>query len=579
MLFNTRGDMKCMFLDKFFPASRTETIRKEICGIRQHSRETPLEYSERFNKLCATCPHHQISEQLLIQYFYEGLTMMDQSMIDIASGGALMDKMLVAARQLISNMASNTQQFGIRGADQPRMVNEIDTVNNLRLENQLTKLTSLGRQLAVGQHQPSIATIVCGICTFIEHPIDMCPILQETKSDHPESIGAIGGYQYGKQPYQTTILARAKARALCGLAIRIRPEFTPKSKWLSTVEFAILGTIFPTSTVIENATSRKLTLEDLMKQLATSNLELRKVRSTIASTNNSSNSISHSDNNVSTANNTNFSSYSSSNSNTYSILDLTNSNKPELMKNQDSTLKELATPDVPKFHGLAGEDPHKHLKEFHLGILEDYIKMKAFPFSLDGAVKDWLYLQPTLFNTWGDMKCIFLEKFFPASKTATIREYWERFNKLCATCPYHQIGLMMLDCSMIDATSGGALMDKTPTTVRHLISNMFGTRRAITSRAVNEVGAVDNLRLENQLTELTSSVRQLVVNQHQQIPLVKIYGICTSVEHPTDMCPILQDRDIQCHHSNNSSNNANIEQLTIYGGMDEISTEHERYSA
>ncbi|RDY12392.1 hypothetical protein CR513_02824, partial [Mucuna pruriens] len=55
---------------------------------------------------------------------------------------------------------------------------------------------------------------------------------------------------------------------------------------------------------------------------------------------------------------------------------------------------------LPKFHGLAGEDPHKHLKEFHVvcstmrpqGILEDYIKMKAFPFSLDGAAKDWLYL-------------------------------------------------------------------------------------------------------------------------------------------------------------------------------------------
>ncbi|RDY10373.1 hypothetical protein CR513_05107, partial [Mucuna pruriens] len=74
-----KGDMKRMFLEKFFSASRTATIRKEICGI-------------RFNKLCATCPHHQISEQLLIQYFYEGLMMMDRSMIDAASGGALMDK-------------------------------------------------------------------------------------------------------------------------------------------------------------------------------------------------------------------------------------------------------------------------------------------------------------------------------------------------------------------------------------------------------------------------------------------------------------------------------------------------------
>ncbi|RDX84349.1 hypothetical protein CR513_34612, partial [Mucuna pruriens] len=98
------------------------------------------------------------------------------------------------------------------------------------------------------------------------------------------------------------------------------------------------------------------------------------------------------------------------------------------MENNDRTLKELATPDVvyqpwciqypqlepaqtyelksslihllPKFHGLAGEDPHKHLKEFHVGIPEDYIKMKAFSFSLDGAAKDWLYPQLVLFNTW-----------------------------------------------------------------------------------------------------------------------------------------------------------------------------------
>ncbi|RDX82439.1 hypothetical protein CR513_36774, partial [Mucuna pruriens] len=132
--------------------------------------------------------------------------------------------------------------------------------------------------------------------------------------------------------------------------------------------------------------------------------------------------------------------------------------EPGQMENNDRTLKELATLDVvyqpwciqypqlepaqtyelksglihllPKFHGLAGEDPHKHLKEFHVvcstmrpqGIPEDYIKMKALLFSLDGAAKDWLYLQPTLFNTWGDMKRTFLEKFFPASRTVTIKK-------------------------------------------------------------------------------------------------------------------------------------------------------------
>ncbi|RDY10372.1 hypothetical protein CR513_05106, partial [Mucuna pruriens] len=98
-------------------------------------------------------------------------------------------------------MTSNTQQFRTRGTIAPRMVNEIGTINNSKLENQLTELTSLVTQLAIGQHQPITVVKACGICTSMEHPTDMCPTLQETELNHPKSVGAIGGYQYRKQPH------------------------------------------------------------------------------------------------------------------------------------------------------------------------------------------------------------------------------------------------------------------------------------------------------------------------------------------------------------------------------------------
>ncbi|RDY08838.1 hypothetical protein CR513_06887, partial [Mucuna pruriens] len=83
-------------------------------------------------------------------------------------GGALMDKTPVAARHFISNMASNTQWYEIKGGvDTSKVVSE-------RLENQLTELTSLVRQLTVGQHQQATQS-VCGICTSVEHPTNMCP--------------------------------------------------------------------------------------------------------------------------------------------------------------------------------------------------------------------------------------------------------------------------------------------------------------------------------------------------------------------------------------------------------------------
>jgi hypothetical protein len=92
------------------------------------------------------------------------------------------------------------------------------------------------------------------------------------------------------------------------------------------------------------------------------------------------------------------------------------------VKMADRTLKELAAPYLdqqplcitypniandfelksglihllPSFRGCAGEDLHKHLKEFHIvcsgmkphGVTEEQINFRAFPFSLKDQAKD-----------------------------------------------------------------------------------------------------------------------------------------------------------------------------------------------
>jgi hypothetical protein len=195
----TWNEMKRLFLEKYFPASRAANIRKEICGVRQHNEESLHEYWERFKKLCASCPHHQISEQLLIQYFYEGLLCTDRSMIDAASGGALVDKTPDAARNLIANMAANSQQFGSRLDLPSKHVNE---VNISSLEQQIASLTSLIRQMAVGNVQTAKA---CGICSVVGHPTDMCPTLQEEPIEQVNAAGGFPGQPQRKyDPYSST---------------------------------------------------------------------------------------------------------------------------------------------------------------------------------------------------------------------------------------------------------------------------------------------------------------------------------------------------------------------------------------
>jgi len=247
---------------------------------------------------------------------------------------------------------------------------------------------------------------------------------------------------------------------------------------------------------------------------------------------------------------------------------------------QERTITKLASPDVaitqnmciqnldgecelksglihllPKFHGLAGENPDHHLKEFHVvcssmrptTVIEEHIKLKAFPFSLQDAADNWLHcLPPGSINTWETLKRLFLEKFFLASRVAVIRkdiygirqqerenlhEYWERFKKFCASCPHHQInehlyiqyfyaGLSIMDRQMIDVASGGALVDKMPTHARQLIENMASNHQQFTTmnnsitllRGIHGVETsyvADHKKIEGKLDDLAAMVRTL----------------------------------------------------------------------
>ncbi|RDX99002.1 hypothetical protein CR513_18015, partial [Mucuna pruriens] len=118
-------------------------------------------------------------------------------------------------------------------------------VQHQKLENQLIELTSLVRHLAIGQLLLSMAARVYGICTSVEHPTNMCPTLQETKSDHFESVGSI------------VVPAKYESRAIPSSKIRTRLKHASQSK------------------VPPQGNSPPL--EDLMKQLATSNLEFQQI--------------------------------------------------------------------------------------------------------------------------------------------------------------------------------------------------------------------------------------------------------------------------------------------------------------
>ncbi|CAN6459003.1 unnamed protein product [Victoria cruziana] len=116
------------------------------------------------------------------------------------------------------------------------------------------------------------------------------------------------------------------------------------------------------------------------------------------------------------------------------------------------------------FHGLASEDPYRHLDEFldvcatvrisHID--DDALRLRLFPFSLKEKARNWLrYLPPSVrIATWEDLQREFLKKYFSIGKTNHYRraittfttlegesfhQTWEQMKELLRRCPHHQI--------------------------------------------------------------------------------------------------------------------------------------------
>lgn len=207
------------------------------------------------------------------------------------------------------------------------------------------------------------------------------------------------------------------------------------------------------------------------------------------------------------------------------------------------------------------------------GVTDGQIKLRAFPFSLRDVPKNWLYyLPPGTITTWAQMKKCFLEKYFPATISSSLKkaisnveqkdeeslyDNWERFKKLCASCAYHGCSehdlvlyiygcLFEDDLRMVNAASGGGIINKTPSEANELISELAENSRQFSRRSsTRRVNAASSStsELENHVAGLASMMREFIVNTKSA--QVKACGICTFMGHPTDSCPQLQEESTE----------------------------------
>ncbi|XP_066374943.1 uncharacterized protein [Miscanthus floridulus] len=82
-----------------------------------------------------------------------------------------------------------------------------------------------------------------------------------------------------------------------------------------------------------------------------------------------------------------------------------------------------------QFHGLPSEDANAHLQHFlklcDMIVIKDVgpdsIRLRLFPFSLSGKVKQWFYKEKEAVKMWDKCSMAFLAKFFPMGKPNALR--------------------------------------------------------------------------------------------------------------------------------------------------------------
>ncbi|XP_040940724.1 uncharacterized protein [Gossypium hirsutum] len=111
---------------------------------------------------------------------------MEIKTIDATSGGTLVNMTPQRARELISTMTANSQQY--RPNSEP--TRRVNGVNVSTLEDKLDKLTNVVQSLLT---EKKSLTPLCGICTTSEHQTDLCPILNDNSTAHVDAVGGFPG--------------------------------------------------------------------------------------------------------------------------------------------------------------------------------------------------------------------------------------------------------------------------------------------------------------------------------------------------------------------------------------------------
>ncbi|KAL1549099.1 hypothetical protein AAHA92_17242 [Salvia divinorum] len=109
------AEFRIVFLDQFFPSTKTSALKKEILRVTQDYDEPLSQYWERYMDLLDACPNHHMSEAEIYSTFYEGMNKETKDLANSSSGGGFPHLRVSEAKRVMGRLLSAKRAY-----DNPR---------------------------------------------------------------------------------------------------------------------------------------------------------------------------------------------------------------------------------------------------------------------------------------------------------------------------------------------------------------------------------------------------------------------------------------------------------------------------
>jgi hypothetical protein len=191
--------------------SRVNEARKEISSFSQDEDEKFSECWARFKDLLMKCPPHGYEKWRLVQFFYQGLSQPNCSMIELMNGGVFLNLTGDLAYKVLEKIAANSQDWDFtscrdKSARNPKRRGILELKGEQELTQRMDAIVKRLDALNVGKPVNAVNTFPvesCYVCASPMHQAQNCPSM--TVFTEMEQVNAFNNYQKpSSAPYSET---------------------------------------------------------------------------------------------------------------------------------------------------------------------------------------------------------------------------------------------------------------------------------------------------------------------------------------------------------------------------------------